>query len=161
MKQLFQYYAEGHIKPIQPIHAFPAQKISDAFRHMQKGQHIGKIVIVMPEDPMELPATIIPQTMGLSNTSTYLLVGGLGGLGKPIATWMAEKGARSFVFLSPSAGESAESQAFLQELESQGCSAIAVAGSVVEMEDVMRAIEVAPTPIKGVVQLSMTLRVSA
>ncbi|KAK5996225.1 Highly reducing polyketide synthase gloL [Cladobotryum mycophilum] len=158
MEQVLQYYSEGHIKPIEPIHTFPAQNISEAFRYMQKGQHMGKIVITMPEVSTEIPAISVAQEVLLSNSSTYLMVGGLGGLGKVVTTWMVEKGARSFVFLSRSAGESAEDQAFLLELRSQGCSAIAVAGSVVDMGDVTRAIEAAPTTVAGVVQMPMALR---
>lgn len=126
---------------------------------MRSGQHMGKIVVTMPNDVSEIPSIQPPQEIKLSSSSTYLLVGGLGGLGKAVAAWMVEKGAKSFVFLSRSAGESAEDKDFLQELESQGCSAIAVRGSVVRIEDIEKAIQVAPTPIAGLIQLSMVLRV--
>lgn len=161
MEQVLQYYAEGHIKPIDPIREFPAHKISEAFRYMQQGQHMGKIIITMPDNITKIPSTQITHELSLSSTATYLLAGGLGGLGKVVTSWMVEKGARSFVFMSRSAGASDTDKAFLAELVSQGCSAVAIAGSVVVMEDVERAVGAAPTPIAGVVQLSMALRVSA
>jgi len=74
------------------------------------------------------------------------MVGGLGGLGKSVARWMVERGARSFCFLSRSAGMSDQDQAFFKELESQGCSVATVAGSVAEMAHVEKAIEISPTP---------------
>jgi hypothetical protein len=161
MAQVLQYYKEGHIKPIAPIRVFPAQDISDAFRYMQSGKHMGKIVISMPDDPTKISAIGAARELNLSESSTYLLVGGLGGLGKAVTTWMVEKGARSFVFLSRSAGMSTEDKNFLLELESQGCSVIAIAGSVMEMNDVLRCVNAAPTPIAGVMQMSMVLKVSS
>lgn len=159
MTQVLQYYSDGHIKPITPINTFPASDIEAAFRYMQSGKHMGKIVITMPEDAAELPAIkVAPETI-FSGTSTYLLIGGMGGLGKAVATWMVEKGARSFVFLSRSAGTSAGSKAFLLELESQGCSALAVPGDVSQITDIERAIKAAPTSMAGVIQMAMVLKV--
>jgi len=150
---------EQQLKPIRPIHTFPVEEISDAFRFMKKGQHIGKIVIQMPRDTESIPARVPHEPELLSSTSTYLLIGGLGGLGKEVTRWMVEKGARSFCFLSRSADDSGKHGGFFQELESQGCRITTVSGSVAEMSDTKRAIAAAPTPIVGVVQMSMVLRV--
>lgn len=159
MEQVLQYYADGHIQPIAPIRGFPAHKVSDAFRYMQKGSHIGKIVVTMPEDSKEIPSTVAPRDVVLSGSCTYLMVGGLSGLGKAVAAWMVERGARSFVFLSRSAGSSDQDKTFLAELRTQGCSAVAVAGSVLEMGDIASAMKAAPSPIAGLMQLSMVLKV--
>ncbi|KAK5991160.1 Highly reducing polyketide synthase gloL [Cladobotryum mycophilum] len=157
MEQCIEYYEQGHIKPILPIKIFPAERAGDAFRYMQKGGHIGKIIIAV-KDTKQISAVGARKQLELSDKLTYLMVGGLGGLGKALATWMVEHGARSFVFLARSAGESDEDQAFFQELRSQGCTAVAVSGSVVEFNDVKRAIAAAPMPIGGVIQLAMVLR---
>ncbi|PHH89840.1 hypothetical protein CDD83_5136 [Cordyceps sp. RAO-2017] len=161
LNQCIRYYKEGHIKPIRPIQVFPAQRAADAFRIMQRGQHLGKLVISMPglEETKQMTTTAFARPgAALSDNFTYFMVGGLGGLGKAVTRWMVERGARHFVFLSRSAGQTSEDQEFLQELESQGCHAVAVAGSVVEQADVERAIQAATTPIAGVVHLSMVLR---
>ena len=159
--QLLDLSGNGHIKPIGPIHTFPAQKIPEAIRFMKKGEHMGKIVITMPEDPRDLSASKVESKSALlSDTGTYLLVGGLGGLGKSVVRWMIEKGARNFTFLSRSAGTSTKDQFFLKEIESQGCRAVAVAGSVADMADVRRAIDLSPSRIAGVLQMSMVIRVS-
>lgn len=156
--ELIRISSNQTAKPILPIHAFPATKIADAFRFMKKGTHIGKIVITIPHDHDEIKAIRAPEASLLSATATYLVVGGLGGLGKAATRWMVEKGARNFVFLSRSAGVCPKGQAFLDELAVQGCTAIPVAGSVAEMEDVQKAVELAPTPIAGVLQMSMVIR---
>lgn len=162
----------SNIEPIRPIHTFTIDQLADAMRFMKKGDHIGKIVITMPESPASaLAPTKDAQAktktrnggessrLRFSAASTYLMVGGMGGLGRIVTRWMVDKGARHFCFLSRSAGKSGEDRALLEELRSQGCCAVAVAGSVAEMADVKRAIASAPSSIAGVLQMSMVIRV--
>lgn len=155
------WYNAGKSVPIRPVKIYDAAEVVDAFRYMQKGVHMGKILIKMPEDPAELsfPATLSP--LSLSPHASYLLVGGLGGLGRSVSTWMVEKGARHLVYLSRSAGQSEADQAFLRELEEQGCHATCVTGSVTEATDVKSAISQCLTPLSGVIQMSAVLRVSS
>lgn len=166
MDQYADLISSKAIKPIEFIHVFPANKVSEAFRFMQKGQHIGKVVVSLPNESEELsdserlPVVKAIQSVPLSASGTYLIVGGLGGLGRAVTTWLVENGARSFSFLSRSAGKSERDEAFFRELKSQGCSVAAVAGSVAEMDDVKRAIATSPSPIAGVLQMSMVYAVS-
>ena len=156
-----QYYRQGTIQPIKPMKIFEATQIVDAFRYMQKGQHIGKIVVTMPDDPGKLEVTAVKKKLALRSGSSYLLVGGLGGLGRAISTWMVEQGARSLIYLSRSAGKSQEDQFFFRELEVQGCLVQCFSGSVTNLEDVKHAVENAAMPIAGVMQMSMVLRVES
>ncbi|KAM0323503.1 hypothetical protein ACHAQA_008783 [Verticillium albo-atrum] len=161
LKRTIELLEQGHIKPIQPITQFDASNIEDAMRFMQKGQHIGKVVIRMPESQDHLESKSRRPRFKLTSGATYVLVGGLGGIGQAIAVWMAESGAQEIVFLSPSAGDSARYSAFAEELKSLGCSAKLVAGSVASREDVDRALEQAGYPIRGVLHLSMVLNDAA
>jgi NAD(P)-dependent dehydrogenase (short-subunit alcohol dehydrogenase family)/aryl carrier-like protein len=139
---------------------FDGTKIEDSFRYMQKGQHIGKIVVKIPESegPESLPITGKSQPLLLKPNGAYLLIGGLGGLGRAIANWMVECGARHIIFFSRSAGKGEDDQQFFKELESQGCAVQAVAGDVTKLQDVEDAVSNAIKPIIGVLQLSMVLR---
>ena len=92
--------------------------------------------------------------------STYVLVGGTGGLGRSIATWLAENGAKDLTFLSRSAGLDEKSKSLFSELRNMGCDAHAVAGSVDNMHDVEKAISISGRPVKGVFHLAMVLKVS-
>jgi len=114
-------------------------------------------MIKFPEaDSLPLtPAVPKPEFRG---DAAYLLVGGLGGLGKAIAGWMATHGAKHFMFLSRSAGKSDEDQAFIKELTGMGCSAQCFPGDVVDTEIVRAAIDQSQKPIKGVMQMAMVLR---
>jgi hypothetical protein len=153
------YYRQGSIEPISPTKVFDARTIGEAFRYMQKGQHMGKIVLRMPEDTETLGVVQQQKQLSLNPDASYLLVGGLGGIGRAVSNWMVENGARELIYLSRSAGERPADQAFFRELESQGCRAIAVAGSAANMIDVQRAVNASSKPISGVIQMSMVLRV--
>jgi D-arabinose 1-dehydrogenase-like Zn-dependent alcohol dehydrogenase len=137
---------------------FAASDVRDAFRFMQGGQHIGKIVITMPEEP-ELQSTQSKPEITLRDDRSYLLVGGLGGLGRAVATWMVQHGARHLIFLSRSAGDVSSTAAFQEELGAQGCTVQFVAGSVVKIDDVQQAVMNARMPIAGAINMSMVLRV--
>lgn len=148
----------GAIKPGALAGVHEAERIKEAFRVMQGGQHIGKIIVRMPEHPQTLEAAKVKPTLRLRPDRSYLLAGGLGGLGRAVATWMVESGARELVFLSRSGGRGAE--AFADELRSQDCQVHMVAGSVALLADVQRAVQCAQRPVAGAINLSMVLKVS-
>lgn len=122
---------------------------------------MGKVVVRFPElsSQTAIESTPQPRHIEFDPAATYLLVGGVGGLGRSIATWMVERGARNLTFLSRSAGVSDVSKSLFMELESMGCSVTAVAGRVDQRDDVQKTIRRSRSPIKGVIQLAMVLRV--
>jgi hypothetical protein len=160
LRRTVEFYQQGHIKPISPLKTFSACTISEPIRKMQKGDHIGKLVVSMPHDHVELPSETGYDELCLRSDGAYLFVGGLGGLGRSITTWLAEKGARKLVFLSRSAGQVPDDDPFVRELQSLGCAVTRVSGDVTIYEDVVRAIKAADEPIVGVLQASMVLQVS-
>ncbi|KKA28074.1 hypothetical protein TD95_004875 [Thielaviopsis punctulata] len=162
LKKTLDHFIHGHIKPVTVAEVVPAKDVMDGFIHLHTNQHIGRVLLSFESlEALHAVATTKQQAVSFSSFKTYLLAGGMGGLGKSIATWMVEHGARSFVFLSRSAGTSAADKAFIKELESQGCRVRAIAGSVVDAETVKKAVQSAPSRLGGIMQLSMVLRDAA
>jgi hypothetical protein len=159
LQQTLAFIAEGKLKPITPITQFDAVDVKHAFRHLQGGDHIGKLILNMPDDHDTLMPVMDYHPMTFRHDVAYFLVGGVGGLGRSLAIWLIERGARHLVFLSRSAGVSQESLHLAVELESMGCSVTMVSGSVNEMGDIKKASSASPLPIKGVFQLAMVQRV--
>lgn len=86
------------IKPL-PYTTFNATEIREAIEHMRETKHIGKIVVAMPEiqkGSAPLQKFSFPL---FNNKSTYVISGGLGGIGLEVAKWMVTSGARYFVLL--------------------------------------------------------------
>ncbi|KAJ3125018.1 hypothetical protein HK100_011028 [Physocladia obscura] len=93
-------------KPFKYIvgHSFSgATGLLEAYRLMESGTHIGKIIVdVRTVDPNSYPGNrgIAVSKLIFDPRKSYILVGGCGGLGPRIALWMAMSGARNIVLTS-------------------------------------------------------------
>ena len=127
---------------------------------MQKGQHIGKIIVTMPGNAEDINSVTGRKELLLRSDVAYLSVGGLGGLGPSVADWLAEKGAKYLVFFSRSAVNLPKDDPYFLELEAQGCTVQAVSGDVTKFQDVQSMIRSIRKPVGGVLQTSIVLKVS-
>lgn len=94
----------------------------------------------------------------LDPNATYVLVGGLGGLGKAIANLLAKRGACHLLFLSRSGIKSAEDAQFIQSLFLRGVQAIVVAVDICNAANLRQAlISANMPPIKGAVQCAAVI----
>lgn len=90
-------------------------------------------------------------------TASYLLAGGLGGIGTVIARHLVENGARRIVCFSRNPGSRPEDHDTIRELESMGCEVRLVKGDMVNKDDVIRAVQQAPN-LKGILHSPMFLQ---
>lgn len=156
-----EFLRKGDISPVRPIKVFNVASTAEAFLVMSKGLHIGRIAVCLRESPgdIDLGVELAKRSIrpSFKHSVSYLLIGGLGGLGRAISSWMVDNGARELIYLSRSAGAGADDQAFVNELHSMGCDVKLVRGSVTEVRDVTRAIQAASHPLKGIIQMSMVV----
>lgn len=158
-RESFDLIRDLSFKAPSPLTVMPAGKASDAFRTIQQGKHRGKMVLSFQDD---CPAPILRKaqdSLRLDPNATYLLVGGLGGLGRSLARQFVASGARNIAFLSRSGGESPEAQALIQELSVARVKTFK--GDLTDAASFRTAMghcERELPPIKGVVQMAMVLR---
>jgi hypothetical protein len=155
-------WSEGIVKPAKPTSVKPMSQLVEGFQTLQAGKGTGKMVFVpSPEDIVPIvPAQ--PPPFQLSAESTYVLAGGLGGLGRSIARWMASRGAKHFVFLSSSGNITGPVMQLRSELETDGCSVHIFKCDVSHAErlaEVIAECRAKLPPIKGVIQGAMKLSV--
>ena len=159
---MMEFYRKGHIRPVRLDRIFSGSTTPKAFQHMQQGNHVGKLVVTTrnPSSQPELGGISKYQkkSPSLDAGASYLLVGGLGGLGRTVFYWMIEHGARNLIFLSRSAGSNPRDKDFIRDLESLGCTVQLVRGNVNTAEDVKIAMTGSVAPLKGIIQMSMILR---
>lgn len=85
--------------------------------------------------------------------ATYVLVGGLGGLGKAVAGLMADRGARHLLFISRSGAKTPEDFLFLSSISRRGVRALNLSVDVCDEEALRQALHsIDMPPIKGAVQ---------
>ena len=126
LRKLLVPFEKGDYKPL-PWRGFPIEQTVDAYRYMSAARHIGKVVITQYEDD---------RSPVLSNGS-YLITGGLGGLGLGVARHFAEQGAGAVVLMGRSAPKEAAVKA-IAEIEALGTSVRVVRGDVSVADDVKR-----------------------
>jgi NADP-dependent 3-hydroxy acid dehydrogenase YdfG len=102
LMDVFSLMDQKVIRPISPVTVFPIADVEAAFRALQGGKVMGKVVIVPGEtDQVRAVPAKTPNNL-LSADATYVLIGGTGGLGRSMARWMISKGARNLVLVSRS-----------------------------------------------------------
>jgi fatty acid synthase, animal type len=92
---------KGWVKPIIRK-VFDANDVQKAFKYMTTGKHVGKILLKIREnedDKVTLPIQVRPYVF-FDPEKSYVLVGGLGGMGMEIADWMIMRNCKKLVFSS-------------------------------------------------------------
>lgn len=121
-----------------------------AFRQGQR--YIPRLVRTETLEPKAEPLSLLPD-------ATYLITGGLGGLGLKVAEWMVERGARNLVLVSRT-GTSDHAKDNLKRLEQMG-SQVRIASADVSDETqvarVLAEIEQTLPPLKGIIHLAGVL----
>ncbi|KAH8804399.1 putative polyketide synthase [Xylogone sp. PMI_703] len=152
---------KGAIKGPSPVEVYSFSDVEKAFRRMQTGGHMGKLVGRADADAM---VKVIPLNRSkplLRPDAAYVLVGGLGGIGRATALWMVGHGARNIIFVNRSGVKSDEARETIRVLEEMECKTAVFPCDITNEEQVKSFTEdtakVMP-PIKGVIQGAMLLR---
>ena len=99
----------GIVKPL-PRTVFKNDEVEDAFRYMASGKHMGKVLIdvwnkrgesIQQKVGETLKVNAIPKTY-FHPEKSYVIIGGLGGLGLEVANWIVDRGAKHLVLPSRS-----------------------------------------------------------
>ncbi len=94
-----------------------------------------------------------PQLLHLQPDNTYLIAGGMGGIGLLVAQWLVEQGARHLVLMGRT-GATDEARTTLSKLEQMGAQIQLVQADVSVAEQVAKAltqIEASMPPLRGII----------
>jgi NADPH:quinone reductase-like Zn-dependent oxidoreductase/acyl carrier protein len=143
--------AQGELAPL-PVQAFSLAKAKDAFRFMANALHMGKIVILPDAGPTN--------RMSVRSDGSYIVTGGLAGLGLAAAKRLAERGAGEIILISRS-GNSAQAQETAANLAQQhDCSVRAIACDIGDPESVAELWKdhmSAGLPLRGIIHAAGVL----
>ncbi|OTA96302.1 hypothetical protein M434DRAFT_375109 [Hypoxylon sp. CO27-5] len=145
----------------RPVSVFTRGQFESAMRYLQTGQHMGKAVVdweaeaEIPVVPRPTPATTFDPN------ASYVIAGGLGGIGRSLAAWLCRRGVKHLILLSRSGPTSEAAKSMVEELTARGVNVatprcdVSIAESFKEaIDEVTRAMP----PIKGCIQASMVLK---
>ncbi len=137
LAELAGHFAAGALSPL-PYQAFDWFETGRAFRLMQSGGHVGKILIRPAADPV---ATVVPPSVFRPGPGVHLVVGGAGGFGFEAASWLAGLGAATIVVASRRGALELHLQARAAALREGGTTLIAEALDVTDADAVTALIE--------------------
>jgi NADPH:quinone reductase-like Zn-dependent oxidoreductase/acyl carrier protein len=146
--ELVALFKDGSLQPL-PRQVFPIKDVADAFRYMARRKNIGKVVLSLENVTPESRASAVQ----LRDDGTYLITGGLGGLGLTVARWMVDKGARNLVLLSRT-GRSADGDKAVDSLRAAGANVMLVKADVSDEADVAHVlddVQKSMPPLRGIV----------
>jgi NADPH:quinone reductase-like Zn-dependent oxidoreductase len=148
-ERLLADLASGALQPL-PLRAYALNEAQAAFRTMAAGRHVGKLVLVPPPRADDL------QVRG---DGTYLVTGGLGGIGLATAEWLAQRGAGKLVLLSRRGPGEADRDA-IERVRASGAEVIALACDIADPEAVRslwRDTLASCPPLRGIIHSAGTL----
>ncbi len=147
-RRILARVGEGTLPPL-PHRTLDIGEVADGFRLMAQGRHLGKLVIRHPMDERDL----------LRADGTYLVTGGLSGLGLRTAEWLAAHGARALVLIGrrPPAADAVHA---IDQLCAKGVAVRVANVDVVDraaLSALLEQVRRAGPPIRGLVHAAGTL----
>ena len=148
LAEIIELFRVGTFEPPNTT-VFPVSAASEAFQRMAAGSHIGKIVLDL-QDPN---ARMRRAEIRLSPNATYLITGGLGGLGLVTAQAFVEHGARHLVLTSRKTASEGVLQAVARLEESGATVAIrhTDVSSDAQVGSLLNEIRATMPPLRGIV----------
>ncbi|KAI0008226.1 hypothetical protein F4779DRAFT_642004 [Xylariaceae sp. FL0662B] len=161
LQSTIKLLAESEIQNPNPLHVYPVSKVEQAFRDLMSGKSIGRAIIsvdgsdVVPKHLMER------RSWTFDGNASYLLAGGLGGLGRAVMKWMAERGAKYLIVPSRSSGSSTAAAETISKLTEQGVHVFTPKCDVScaeSLESLLRDCALTMPPIRGCINCAMVLQ---
>ena len=153
---------DGTVPPL-PVKTFGYADYEDALRFMANGQHEGKLVLSAPTDAQAAGLNVIDQRPFLDPKATYLVTGGMGGLGLCLVAYLVSVGARHLTLLDRDPGRGRDAQ-WVREASGiahffphEDVQIDTVPADVSRREDVDRCLAGLTRPLKGVFHLAGVL----
>ncbi|EDM73610.1 polyketide synthase type I, partial [Plesiocystis pacifica SIR-1] len=160
LAEVLEHARAGVLGPLPRTDA-PLSKLADVMWEMGRGRHIGKFVVHVdePNPTIEVPAALAEDRERVCVTGSYLITGGLGGLGLALARWLAEQGAGHLALCGRRGAHSPAQREAVEKLRALGCSVEAHAVDVADGEAVEALLATLPAdkPLRGVVHAAGVL----
>jgi NADPH:quinone reductase-like Zn-dependent oxidoreductase/acyl carrier protein/SAM-dependent methyltransferase len=150
-------FGSNDLRPL-PHRVFPVVGVSDALRYMGQAKHIGKLIISMQDSRgLQIERGLKPAAID-ANVS-YLVTGGLGGLGLAVAERLTRRGARRLALVGRS-GPSSSAQAAVEALRQRGVEVMICQADITDRQQTQQTISSVQRsmgPLRGVVHAAMVL----
>jgi thioester reductase-like protein len=142
----------GALPPL-PVRSAPADEVVSLFREMAGARHVGKLVMTPPSARARVQrARFRPR-----RDRSYLITGGLGGLGRAVAVHLARRGAGHLVLVGRGPASSEAQTRDLDAIRACGATVTVARADVADRESLRALLAGLPAPLAGVVHAAGVL----
>ncbi|KAI0854080.1 hypothetical protein F5Y00DRAFT_250253 [Daldinia vernicosa] len=161
MEDILPLVESGFLQPAEPLQVYGVSEIENSFRTMQSRDNMGKVVVEFRSDDTVNVVRDVRPSFRFDTDATYIIAGGLGGLGRSVSRWFVERGARHLILLSRSGAKSTEAQELVAELARSGTKVKTPACDIADQKALRLVLDecLRDMPaVRGCIQSSMVLR---
>ncbi|KAL8752540.1 MAG: hypothetical protein Q9184_005697 [Pyrenodesmia sp. 2 TL-2023] len=138
--ELGDLYRKGVMWSIDHLTTVDLSQLEQAFMYFAKATHLGKVVVTFQDPKAMVELRPSPKPVTLDTNAVYLPAGCLGGLGRSISAWIAERGAKNVIYLSRSGYVNAQAKSMLEHVHSAGVATQIIGYNLTQETDVNAAI---------------------
>lgn len=162
LQNTFEFMEQGIIRPTISVTVYPVSQIERAMHLVKSKENLENVALSFSPDDL-IPVLCKPKSssLKLSGDSTYLIVGGLGDLGRSLARFLVESGARHLCFISRSEAVQDVQKQLVTDLTSSGVDVRIYKCDIASfstLEETLALCSREMPPISGVIHSALVLR---
>jgi acyl transferase domain-containing protein/NADPH:quinone reductase-like Zn-dependent oxidoreductase/acyl carrier protein len=156
LREVVELFAAGALEPL-PLASYACSRVTAALEHLAAAGPFALAAVTFDAGEARV-APALNQSL-ISAGGSYLVTGGLGGLGLEVMRWLVEAGARSVVLIGRSRPSESADRA-IEAARSAGATVTVIQADVAESSDVANVLSVISrelAPLRGVVHAAGVL----
>ncbi|CAI7646607.1 unnamed protein product [Penicillium glandicola] len=160
LERVMELFVRGKLRSPARLQVRDISQIGDAFKE-HSNEHMVKYVFKVSLESKVQAIIDNSPSFYMKSDQTFVIAGGLGGIGRASARWMASRGAKNLILLSRFGPRNDHSIQLIKELNAMGVRVETPACDVTDINAVRAVFEkLAPEmpPIKGIIQASIVAR---
>lgn len=162
-KEAISFLASRPLAHTPTIPTFPADQVQQALESVDAGSRHDSAVLLFQQGNAVPVLPEVKNFLRLRPDATYVLAGGLGGLGRSLARLMVDSGARHLVFLSRSGPGSAAANSIMEEFTPRDVKVVVHGCDIADAESIAQAFKaISNNPslpaVRGMIQCAAVLR---
>ncbi|PVH77199.1 putative polyketide synthase [Cadophora sp. DSE1049] len=161
LSDIIGLFSAGILRGPSTIVRYKISDIHKALQDIHDERVLSKVILTTNNSDTYVKEGLSLSAGLLKSDASYLLVGGLGGIGRAIAMWMLDHGAKNIIFANRSGQTKQVAKETVHALEARGARVAVYScdvGNDLQVTGMVTKAGNALPPIKGVIQAAMVLK---
>nr|WCO03998.1 AjuE [Cystobacter sp.] len=157
LREVMERFERRELEPL-PVTCLPITEAAEAFRRMAQAKHIGKLVLSLdvPDVRIAPPA----EAVRIRPDASYLITGGLGGVGSVLARALVARGAKHLALLGRGGATTPAAREAVASMEAAGARVLVLRADVADaaqLGEALARIRAELPPLRGILHGAVVL----